>query len=160
MQARVLSTFLNEMDGISARGNGERHRSSEPENRVIVIVACSNIKLLDAALIRPGRLQHHISLGYPNKVDVVDILRVCLRRISAQVDLSAAQQQILIDKIMTVGATGACIEGICRRAVTCAIREHITMRSHQSTPSNQDGYDKDFFIHDRHFKRAVEELFM
>lgn len=46
---------------------------------VFVIAACSDISQLDEALLRPGRLQYHISLGYPTLSDIEDMLRVKLK---------------------------------------------------------------------------------
>lgn len=69
IQSRILSTFLNELDGIvglvganSSTGNSSSCTGTEDggggyhryESRVLVIIACQNIDSLDEALIRPG----------------------------------------------------------------------------------------------------------
>lgn len=69
---RILSTFLNELDGIGSEanvhGDGDNHRSSNSsairggstggndadEHVVFVVVSCSDIEKLDEALVRPG----------------------------------------------------------------------------------------------------------
>ena len=70
IQSRILSTFLNELDGIvglvgasSSTGNSRSCTGTDDgggqgyhryESRVLVIIACQNIDSLDEALIRPG----------------------------------------------------------------------------------------------------------
>lgn len=48
VQERILSTILNEMDGITASGN------------VLVVGATNRKDLIDEALLRPGRFDKHI----------------------------------------------------------------------------------------------------
>lgn len=47
LHGRVLSTFLNELDGVVAQEAGF-------ENTVMVLAACGDIAALDEALLRPG----------------------------------------------------------------------------------------------------------
>ena len=64
VMSRLLSTLLNEMDGISSS-----HQSN------VVVVACTNrLESLDAALLRPGRLEEHIALTLPSQFDSLAIL--------------------------------------------------------------------------------------
>jgi SpoVK/Ycf46/Vps4 family AAA+-type ATPase len=49
---RILSTFLNELDGISVAGSTSD--DIEHSNTVIVIATCKSLESLDEALIRPG----------------------------------------------------------------------------------------------------------
>ena len=61
--ARYLSTLLNEMDGISG-------------NEGVTILACAvDISMLDEALLRPGRLDRHFFLDYPNESDKIEIIK-------------------------------------------------------------------------------------
>jgi len=52
-EERLLSTLLNEMDGIEALGD------------VIVVGCSSRVEAIDSALKRPGRLDLHIEIGLP-----------------------------------------------------------------------------------------------
>ena len=52
VEARVLSTFLNELDGIEAKH----------QNEVTVVAATNRPDCLDAAILRPGRLESLISV--------------------------------------------------------------------------------------------------
>lgn len=64
LHGRILSTFLNELDGIVSSGGGngssDNDDSEGGQNReqgspqVLVIAACQDIANLDEALVRPG----------------------------------------------------------------------------------------------------------
>lgn len=51
LHGRILSTFLNELDGIVSSGGGSGDLGSQ---QVLVIAACQDIQQLDEALVRPG----------------------------------------------------------------------------------------------------------
>lgn len=53
VQERVLSTLLNEMDGIGVAAAGS-------QRNVLVIGATNRRDLIDDALLRPGRFDKHI----------------------------------------------------------------------------------------------------
>ena len=53
VQERVLSTLLNEMDGIAGSGTVKG-------KNVLVIGATNRRDMIDEALLRPGRFDHHI----------------------------------------------------------------------------------------------------
>eukprot|EP01031_Cornospumella_fuschlensis_P027457 gene27457-33160_t len=66
---RILSTFLNELDGIVSHTsqkayNDQREgvKSQRYEDVVLVVVVCRDVNMLDEALIRPGRLHEHVHL--------------------------------------------------------------------------------------------------
>jgi SpoVK/Ycf46/Vps4 family AAA+-type ATPase len=59
LHGRILSTFLNELDGIvvtSKAGEGGPANGSEAQ-QVLVIAACRDLTALDEALIRPGQVK-------------------------------------------------------------------------------------------------------
>lgn len=86
--SRYLSTLLNEMDGISG-------------NEGVTIIACANdIKMLDEALLRPGRLDRHFYLGLPEREDRIDIIKGFLE----------GQYEDLLNE--TEGMTGAEIKSL------------------------------------------------
>jgi SpoVK/Ycf46/Vps4 family AAA+-type ATPase len=118
VSSRVLSTFLNEMDGISSSTNTN-----------VLVVACSNLlEALDAALLRPGRLEEHVLLAPPSHSDVQAILKLCTGRMPVNNDVH-------LDEIadMLANATGADVEGVCREACYVALRrseesDHVEIR--------------------------------
>jgi SpoVK/Ycf46/Vps4 family AAA+-type ATPase len=73
---RVLSTFLNELDGISAPGI-----NNSVSGDILVIVACLHAEKLDPALVRPGRLQHHFDLSAFYFEDACDIVANLIRKL-------------------------------------------------------------------------------
>ena len=64
MQLRVLSTLLNEMDGIA------------PLAHVVVVGATNRPDMIDAALLRPGRFDEIIEVGLPDEAGRLQILKI------------------------------------------------------------------------------------
>jgi SpoVK/Ycf46/Vps4 family AAA+-type ATPase len=64
---RVLSTLLNEMDGI------------ETSVGVIVVAATNRVHAIDPALLRPGRFDAIVQVPLPSPADRADILRIHTR---------------------------------------------------------------------------------
>jgi len=122
LQTRVLSTFLNELDGITgAAGDGG----------LLVLVACNDLSVLDEALLRPGRLQHHFFVGPLSSKDLGAML---LHRLGPMVeeggqvsrdDLETLVFQQVLPRLVEAGVTttGADVEALVRAAVWAAIRE-------------------------------------
>eukprot|EP00934_Nitzschia_sp_Nitz4_P000727 Nitzschia sp. Nitz4//scaffold38_size140716//123029//125560//NITZ4_003171-RA/size140716-processed-gene-0.68-mRNA-1//-1//CDS//3329550150//727//frame0 len=104
LSSRILSTLLNEMDGVSTHG----------KYRKVLVVACTNrMHSLDKALLRPGRLQEHFLMEKPSLVDLTDILHLNLKHTPLGSDVNLRSiASILLQR----GATGADVEGICREA--------------------------------------------
>lgn len=115
---RVLSTFLNELDGVSAGpGTGGELEDEAAgagagaSRRVVVIVAVPDLSCLDEALIRPGRLHLHILLDYPNLQEAAAVMRARLR--GTPLAPGALQEE---------GGVGAgWIVDVCRHLLECKI---------------------------------------
>ncbi|CAN0076187.1 unnamed protein product, partial [Sphacelaria rigidula] len=129
--ARVLSTLLNEMDGVaSGGGTSQPKRQSEGSDRstvsaggrVLVLAATSRRHMLDSALLRPGRLHESIEFGMPNKEDREGVLRVHARRLplAAQVDFERLSRDDVAG-----GLSCADLEASCRDAAMAAMREDL-----------------------------------
>jgi len=105
VQQRVLSTLLNEMDGVSGADG------------VLVIGATNRADLLDAALMRPGRFDRCLYVAPPDVAGRRAILELYARRspLADDVDLDALAER-------TVGFTGADLSSLCREAAMCALR--------------------------------------
>lgn len=100
------------MDGISTDKAAPR----------ILVVACTNRRgALDAALLRPGRLDEHVELTWLDSVAQVEaVLRQYLARASLDdnLDLTNIAQQLVSEREWS----GAELEGLCRAAVLKALR--------------------------------------
>lgn len=111
VMSRLLSTLLNELDGIASG-----------ESKQVLVVACTNrLESLDAALIRPGRLEEHVALDKPTVTDAQEIIKQGLGRAILHKDLNIAG---VADQLVRKGASGAQIEGVGRDAVLCWIRSN------------------------------------
>lgn len=118
--SRILTTFLNEMDGISSGGSA---------NGGVLVVACTNrIETLDAALLRPGRLDEHVLLPMPTLSDVEEMLKLHLAKVPLSEDVDIAE---IADLMVELNGSGADVEGACRSACSRAIRE--AAYTHQAT---------------------------
>jgi transitional endoplasmic reticulum ATPase len=68
---RLLSTLLNELDGI-----GQRSESSSSHLPILVVGTCSASATLDSALLRSGRLEMNICVHFPEFLDRLAILHM------------------------------------------------------------------------------------
>jgi transitional endoplasmic reticulum ATPase len=105
---RVLSTLLNEMDGVESAG------------QVLVVAATNRPDMLDAAFLRPGRIDRVLYVPPPDAAARCEILRVKTRGmpLAADVDLEGLATQ-------TERYTGADLENLCREAAMTALRQGL-----------------------------------
>ncbi|KAJ6254338.1 cell division control protein 48 [Anaeramoeba flamelloides] len=106
---RVLSTFLNELDGI------------EQIQGVVVIGSTNRPDLIDEALLRPGRFGKILSVPLPDQQSRRKIFSIKTKNmiIHQNVDLD------LLSGELTDGFSGAEIENLCREAALLSLRENI-----------------------------------
>ncbi|CDH10937.1 probable ATPase family gene 2 protein [Zygosaccharomyces bailii ISA1307] len=109
-EGHVLTSLLNEIDGVE-------------ELRGVVIVAATNKPdEIDAALLRPGRLDRHIYVGPPDYSARLQILNKCTRKFNA----SKEPTYNLVDLAhKTEGCSGAEIVLLCQEAGLAAIMEDL-----------------------------------
>jgi transitional endoplasmic reticulum ATPase len=104
---RVLSTFLNEMDGITMLTD------------VIVVAATNREKALDEALCRPGRFDCLIEMKPPQtESDIREVLAICTRKMPLQHRVVEE-----VAKIIQIGTSGAEIDNFCREAALRALND-------------------------------------
>merc|ERR1711916_50591 len=96
---RVMNQMLTEMDGVGAKNRPD---------------------IIDAALMRPGRLDQLIYIPMPDYESRLSVLKAVLRKtpISKDVDIQYVASQ-------TEKFTGADLTEICQRATKLGIRESI-----------------------------------
>merc|ERR1712195_404585 len=105
---RVMNQLLTEMDGMGAKKN------------VFIIGATNRPDIIDAALMRPGRLDQLIYIPMPDSDSRKSILRATLRKSPIAKDVPLDYLAESMDKF-----SGADITEICQRAAKYAIRESI-----------------------------------
>jgi len=105
---RIINQILTEMDGIGAKKN------------VFVIGATNRPDIIDAAVMRPGRLDQLIYIPLPDEKSRLSILQANLKKspLEANVELEYLAK-------MTNGFSGADLTEICQRACKLAIRQSI-----------------------------------
>ncbi|KAJ1744350.1 hypothetical protein LPJ68_000030 [Coemansia sp. RSA 1086] len=104
---RVLSTLLNEMDGVHA-------------TRGVVVVGCTNqIERIDDAIARPGRFDELVEISMPTAEDRQGILQTLALKspFASDVDIEYLSQ-------VTGGFSGAALEQLVRDAGLAAMRSN------------------------------------
>ncbi|EWC44705.1 hypothetical protein DRE_06483 [Drechslerella stenobrocha 248] len=110
----VLTALLNEMDGIEELGN------------VMILAATNKPEVIDAALLRPGRLDYILYVGPPDFDSRVEILDIKFRKMALGEDVD-----IDVLASSTEGYSGADLVKICDEAVLAAMREDLQIESVQ-----------------------------
>jgi len=114
VQSRVLSTLLNEMDGV------------QTSNGLLVLAATNRKDMIDAALLRPGRFDRHVEVGLPTFEDRLSILEIH----TTGMPFRDREQLIAFLARGTEGLSGAELANLCREAAMHAMRsgnEDITV---------------------------------
>ncbi len=105
---QTLNQMLVEMDGFGINDG------------VIVIAATNRPDILDPALLRPGRFDRQVTVGYPDIKGREEILKVHAKGkpLAPDVELQKIAQQ-------TVGFTGADLENLLNEAALLAARKNL-----------------------------------
>ena len=103
---QTLNALLTEMSGFKS------------DDGIVVIAATNRLELLDDALLRPGRFDRHIEIGYPDKNAREQIIRHYLKNkpIDESVDVKKLVKQ-------TVYFTGAMLEHLLNEAAIIAAND-------------------------------------
>jgi transitional endoplasmic reticulum ATPase len=123
---RVIAQLLTEMDGVEGREG------------VIVVAATNRPELVDTALLRPGRFDLVVELGYPNEEERRAIFSIHTKGRPLAPDITMEELASL-----TEGRSGADIEAICRRAGLLALREWIAPRLASSRVQVTEEFESD-----------------
>ncbi len=103
---QTLNALLTEMSGF------------KKEDGIVVVAATNRLELLDDALLRPGRFDRHIEIGYPDKNARKQIISLYLK--DKPVDDTVDREEILKQ---TVYFTGAMLENLMNEAAIVAANE-------------------------------------
>jgi 26S proteasome regulatory subunit T6 len=109
---RTMLELLNQLDGF------------EPVQNIKVIMATNRIDILDAALLRPGRIDRKIEFPNPTAASRMDIMSIHSRKMNLMrgIDLKVVAEKM-------PNASGAECKGVCTEAGMFALRErriHVT----------------------------------
>ncbi len=133
---RVVSQLLTELDGL------------EELEDVVVIAATNRPDLIDDALLRPGRLDRHISVAQPDEEARREISHVHTRDrpLADDVDVDDLAEQ-------TDGYIRADIEALCRESAQITVREHV-----QAEAAGEESAVEEIELTGNHFEQALEEF--
>ncbi len=126
---RMVNQLLTEIDGI------------EDLENVSVIAATNRPDLIDASLLRPGRIELKLEIGFPDKKAREQIFKIHTKEMPISKDVKIKD---FVEK--TKGWSGADIEALCREAGMAAIRDSLSSKA------------SDVVIKNSHFKQAFEEI--
>ena len=117
---QTLNQLLCELDGFDNKDEGE---DASP---VVLIAATNRPECLDAAIVRPGRLDKIVNVPLPDARGRLDILRLHAKRIALadDVDLPAISD-------LCHNYSGADIANVANEAALLAIRDEASAVSHR-----------------------------
>ena len=118
---RTMLELLNQLDGF------------EPANNIKVVMATNRIDILDAALLRPGRIDRKIEFPNPNAENRMSIMKIHSGRMNLlrNIDLKTVAEKM-------VNASGAECKAVCTEAGMFALRErrvHVTQEDFEMAVS-------------------------
>ncbi|KCV70407.1 hypothetical protein H696_02743 [Fonticula alba] len=114
---RLTTALLTEMDGVLAAGSAA---SSRPQ--IVVVGITGDARQLDEAVIRPGRLGHHILVPAPDRAARAAVIRLCMARTPVE-----SGDDLLVDSLAaaTRGWSPADLNNLFNEAALAALRESI-----------------------------------
>lgn len=113
---RVLSQLLTELDGI------------EPLRQVTVLAATNRPDLIDAALLRPGRIDRILYVSPPDAPSCAEIFAIEFRRIGAAASGLLPVPPALSARAFSLGLSGAEIAAVVREAALVAMEDDLDAR--------------------------------
>ncbi|CAN1761594.1 Peroxisome biogenesis protein 1 [Linum perenne] len=117
---RVVNQFLTELDGV------------EVLTGVFVFAATSRPDLLDAALLRPGRLDRLLFCDFPSQQERLDILKVLCRKLPLAEDINLEEVAR-----KTEGFSGADLQALLSDAQLAAVHEFLNTTTSTTTTAER-----------------------
>jgi len=119
---RLLSTLLNEIDGVETGATIVRNGNLPPS--IFLVGATNRPDMIDDALLRPGRLDAHIYIPPPDAKAREQVLRIHTSRMPLDLEGHGDYfSELARAGGLLEGFSGAEIEGLCREAAMSAMRE-------------------------------------
>eukprot|EP00593_Proboscia_inermis_P006789 CAMPEP_0171301450 /NCGR_PEP_ID=MMETSP0816-20121228/10678_1 /TAXON_ID=420281 /ORGANISM="Proboscia inermis, Strain CCAP1064/1" /LENGTH=378 /DNA_ID=CAMNT_0011779095 /DNA_START=223 /DNA_END=1358 /DNA_ORIENTATION=+ len=126
---RTMLELLNQLDGF------------EPAQNIKVVMATNRIDILDAALLRPGRIDRKIEFPNPNTANRVSIMSIHSRKMNL---FRGIELKSIAEKMPN--ASGAECKAVCTEAGMFALRErrvHVTQEDFEMAVSKVMKKDTD-----------------
>lgn len=126
---RTMLELLNQLDGF------------EPAQNIKVVMATNRIDILDAALLRPGRIDRKIEFPNPNTDNRVSIMSIHSRKMNL---FRGIELRSIAEKMPN--ASGAECKAVCTEAGMFALRErrvHVTQEDFEMAVSKVMKKDTD-----------------
>ncbi|KRK01336.1 nuclear valosin-containing protein-like isoform X1 [Drosophila yakuba] len=132
---RIVNQLLTEMDGVEERKG------------VYILAATNRPDIIDPAILRPGRLDTILYVGFPEQSERTEILKATTKNgkrpvLADDVDLDEIAAQ-------TEGYTGADLAGLVKQASMFSLRQSL---------NNGDTSLDDLCVRSQHFKEALQQL--
>jgi len=125
--SRILSTLLNELDGLDVRRDG-----------LVVLGATSRLDAMDDAALRPGRLGYQIHVGLPSRVDAEALLhRLCAKAGAPSLNLAGVQLEGQSGAALCHMVNEACWRAL-RRSASALAREDFGLPAPAHLPEDDD----------------------
>jgi SpoVK/Ycf46/Vps4 family AAA+-type ATPase len=100
--ARLLSTLLNEIDGVNSNHNTPKS--------LLIVGTTNRIKAIDAALLRPGRFEEHLLLDLPSTNDIEEMLKMFLVNVPIAPRVNFHN---IAELLKELNASAADVKGLC-----------------------------------------------
>ncbi|KAF9278174.1 hypothetical protein BGZ68_008749 [Mortierella alpina] len=113
---RIVTGLLTEMDGFFSGGSGKG-----AEVDVLVLAATNRPEVIDAAILRPGRLDQIVHIPVPDQKARQAILEGYMSKMPMRI----SPEEIADLARTTDGYSGADIENLCREAALICLRQDI-----------------------------------
>ncbi|KFH72317.1 hypothetical protein MVEG_02608 [Podila verticillata NRRL 6337] len=113
---RIVTSLLTEMDGFFTGSSG---KSAEVD--VLVLAATNRPEVIDAAILRPGRLDQIVYIPVPD----LKTRKAILEGYMAKMPMSISPEEVARLSENTVGFSGADLENMCREAALICLRQDI-----------------------------------
>lgn len=142
--------FIDEIDGVArSRGSGS-HSNEErdqtlnallaemdgftPNDGIVVIATTNRLDVIDAAILRPGRFDKHVLVGYPNVNERAAILErhAQTKPVGPEVDLFRIARR-------AIGFSGADLENLLNESAIAALRRGVAEIAWQDL---DEGYNR------------------
>jgi len=130
--SRVVNQLLTEMDGVESRKG------------VFLMAATNRPDILDPAVLRPGRLDKILYVGFPTPPDRMDILKALTKNgtkpsLEPDVDLAAIGRDQRCE-----GFSGADMSALVREASMSALKQHLKWKSTQPIVVSKEHFNEAF----------------